>query len=194
MGDFGDLKKMIDWVALTQQRVLQLLPVNDTTTTHTWTDSYPYSSISIFALHPQYADLNALPAIEDEAERARFEALRQELNALPQVDYERVNNAKTEYLNILYRQEGGKVLASAGFKKFFDESKSWLVPYAQYCYLREKYGTAEFSKWPDHHNFDEAERAALQTSAMRHSSRLPSIITCSTCSTCRCQTPTGTPG
>ena len=161
VGDFGDLKKMIDWVALTQQRVLQLLPVNDTTTTHTWTDSYPYSSISIFALHPQYADLNALPAIEDEAERARFEALRQELNALPQVDYERVNNAKTEYLNILYRQEGGKVLASAGFKKFFDESKSWLVPYAQYCYLREKYGTAEFSKWPDHHNFDEAERAAL---------------------------------
>ena len=161
VGDFGDLKKMIDWVALTQQRVLQLLPVNDTTTTHTWTDSYPYSSISIFALHPQYADLNALPAIEDEAERARFEALRQELNALPQVDYERVNNAKTEYLNILYRQEGGKVLASAGFKKFFDEAKSWLVPYAQYCYLREKYGTAEFSKWPDHHNFDEAERAAL---------------------------------
>ena len=137
VGDFGDLKKMIDWVALTQQHVLQLLPVNDTTTTHTWTDSYPYSSISIFALHPQYADLNALPAIEDEAERVRFEALRQELNALPQVDYERVNNAKTEYLNILYRQEGGKVLASAGFKKFFDEAKSWLVPYAQYCYLRE---------------------------------------------------------
>lgn len=161
VGDFGDLKKMIDWVALTQQRVLQLLPVNDTTTTHTWTDSYPYSSISIFALHPQYADLNALPAISDEKERERFEALRQELNALPQVDYERVNNAKTEYLNILYRQEGGKVLASAGFKKFFDEAKSWLVPYAQYCYLREKYGTAEFSKWPDHHNFDEAERAAL---------------------------------
>ena len=161
VGDFGDLKKMIDWVALTQQRVLQLLPVNDTTTTHTWTDSYPYSSISIFALHPQYADLNALPAISDEKERERFETLRQELNALPQVDYERVNNAKTEYLNILYRQEGGKVLASAGFKKFFDEAKSWLVPYAQYCYLREKYGTAEFSKWPDHHNFDEAERAAL---------------------------------
>ena len=68
VGDFGDLKKMIDWISLTQQRVLQLLPINDTTTTHTWVDSYPYSSISIFALHPQYVDLNALPAIEDEAE------------------------------------------------------------------------------------------------------------------------------
>ena len=101
VGDFGDLKKMVDWIALTQQRILQLLPINDTTTTHTWTDSYPYSSISIFALHPQYADLNALPRIEDEAARKRFEDLRLELNALPQIDYERVNNAKMEYLETL---------------------------------------------------------------------------------------------
>lgn len=161
VGDFGDLKKMIDWVALTQQRVLQLLPVNDTTTTHTWTDSYPYSSISIFALHPQYADLNALPAISDEKERERFEALRQELNALPQIDYERVNNAKNEYLRIIYEQEGKTVMASAEFKAFFKEAESWLVPYGQYCYLRDKYGTADFSKWPDHHAFDESERHAL---------------------------------
>lgn len=161
VGDFGDLKKMIDWMALTQQRVLQLLPINDTTTTHTWTDSYPYSSISIFALHPQYADLNALPQIEDEETRKRFEELRLELNALPQIDYERVNNAKTEYLTVLYQQEGKKVLASAEFKKFFAEASSWLVPYAQYCYFREKYGTADFSLWPDHNCFDEAERSAL---------------------------------
>ena len=161
VGDFGDLKKMIDWIALTQQRVLQLLPINDTTTTHTWTDSYPYSSISIFALHPQYADLNALPPIADEAERERFEALRLELNALPQVDYERVNKAKTEYLGIIYAQEGGAVLASAEFKAFFDESSHWLVPYAQYCYFREKYGTADSARWPGHSCFDEGERAEL---------------------------------
>lgn len=161
VGDFGDLKKMVDWISKTQQRVLQLLPINDTTTTHTWTDSYSYSCISIFALHPQYVDLNALPPIEDEAERQRFEALRQELNALPRIDYERVNNAKTEYLQILYGQEGKKVLASAEFKRFFDEAGIWLVPYAQYCYLREKYGTADFSRWPDHNHFDESERKAL---------------------------------
>lgn len=161
VGDFGDLKKMIDWVALTQQRVLQVLPINDSTTTHTWTDSYPYSCISIFALHPQYADLNALPPIADKAERERFEALRQELNALPQIDYERVNNAKNEYLRIIYEQEGKTVMASAEFKAFFKEAESWLVPYGQYWYLRDKYGTADFSKWPDHHAFDESERHAL---------------------------------
>lgn len=161
VGDFGDLKKMIDWMAMTQQRVLQLLPINDTTTTHTWTDSYPYSSISIFALHPQYADLNALPQIEDEALREKFESLRQELNALPKIDYERVNAAKTEYLKELYRQEGKTVLASSAFKVFFEEAGHWLVPYAQYCTLREKYGTADFATWPDHNLFDEAERKAL---------------------------------
>ena len=161
VGDFGDLKKMIDWMAMTQQRVLQLLPINDTTTTHTWTDSYPYSSISIFALHPQYADLNALPQLADEALRNKFESLRQELNALPKIDYERVNAAKTEYLKELYRQEGKAALASSAFKVFFEEAAHWLVPYAQYCTLREKYGTADFATWPDHNSFDEAERKAL---------------------------------
>ena len=76
VGDFGDLKKMIDWVAKTKQRVLQILPINDTTITHTWTDSYPYSCISIFALHPQYADLNQLPKIADKALADEMEQLR----------------------------------------------------------------------------------------------------------------------
>ena len=89
-----------------------VLPINDSTSTHTWTDSYPYSCISIFALHPQYADLRQLPALSDKLEADRFEVLREELNALPQIDYERVNNAKLKYLRLLFEQEGKKVLAS----------------------------------------------------------------------------------
>ena len=138
VGDFGDLKKMVDWVSGTGQRLLQILPINDTTNTHTWTDSYPYSCISIFALHSQYADLTALPALKDAQKAAEFETLRQELNALPQIDYERVNNAKTEYLGLLFQQEGAKVLRSAKYKKFFEEEKYWLVSYAEYCVKREK--------------------------------------------------------
>ena len=161
VGDFGDLKKMVDWVAQTGQRVLQVLPINDTTTTHTWSDCYPYSCISIFALHPQYADLRQLPAIADEAQRARFEALRKELNALPQIDYERVNNAKLEYLQIIFRQDGAATIKTAAFRQFFADNEHWLVPYAQYCYLRDAYGTADFSKWPSHNEWCEAERGQL---------------------------------
>ncbi len=164
VGDFGDLKKMVDWVAKTKQRLLQVLPINDTTTTHTWTDSYPYNSISIFALHPQYADLTALPALDDEKKRKEFEALRKDLNALPQIDYERVNNAKTEYLMLLYKQEGKKMMATAEFKAFFKETEQWLVPYAQYCSFREQYGTCDISQWKEHPVFNEEDRKTLTNS------------------------------
>ena len=161
VGDFGDLRQMVDWVASSGQRLLQILPINDTTSSHTWYDSYPYSCISVFALHPQYVELAALPKLKKEADRKRFEALRLELNALSQIDYERVNNAKLEYLRLLFQQEGKKVLASADFKTFFEEAQTWLVPYAQYCTLRDTYGTGDFSQWPDHRQWDESEREAL---------------------------------
>ena len=148
VGDFGDLKLMVDWADKTAQRVLQVLPINDTNMTHTWQDSYPYNSISIYALHPQYTDLRQLPEIKDQETRDKFEALRQELNALPQIDYERVNQAKTDYLRVLFAQEWSAVVRRASYKEFFEQNKEWLVPYAAFCYYRDKYGTAVFSEWP----------------------------------------------
>ncbi len=167
VGDFGDLKMMIDFVAATKQRVLQILPINDTTINHTWTDSYPYSCISIFALHPQYADLRQLPEIKDEEKRAALEKKRQELNALPQIDYEAVNNTKTCYLKEIFTQEGAAIMKTTGFKEFFKENSSWLVPYGQYCHLRDTYGTAEFSTWPDHNTWNEADRKALSSTTTK---------------------------
>lgn len=161
VGDFGDLKMMIDWVAETHQKVLQVLPINDTTSTHTWTDSYPYSCISIFAIHPQFADLRQLPAVADKEKAAAFEALREELNQLPQIDYERVNNAKIEYLRVIFEQEGGEVLKSVGFKAFLKESAHWLVPYAQYCHLRDTYGNVDFNTWKGHEVWHEKDRETL---------------------------------
>ncbi len=161
VGDFGDLKRMIDLMAKTGQRVLQLLPVNDTTVTHAWTDSYPYSCISVFALHPQYVDLRALPALADEAARKKAEEERQRLNALPQLDYEQVNRFKLDYLQQLYAQEGKRMMGSEAFKTFFREAQHWLVPYAQYSWLRERNGTADFSQWEGHTVWKEADRKAL---------------------------------
>lgn len=165
VGDFGDLKKMIDWVSTTGQRVLQVLPINDTTITHTWTDSYPYSCISVFALHPQYADFTRLPKLKSVKLRKAFEEKRRELNSLSQLDYEQVNEVKTAYLKELFAQEGTQVLASADFKKFFTEAEQWLVPYARYCQLRDDYGTGDFSQWLDHRVWDEHERKQLSNPA-----------------------------
>lgn len=161
IGDFGDLKTMIDFVASTGQKVLQLLPINDTTITHTWTDSYPYSCISVFAIHPQYANLHALPELKDAKARAEAEKTRAELNALDKIDYEKVNDFKINYLRQIFNQEGEKMMKTAEYKAFFQDTKQWLVPYAQYSYLRDKNGTADFNQWPDHQVWDEAERKAL---------------------------------
>jgi len=161
VGDFGDLKQMIDWVASTGQRALQVLPINDTTITGTWRDSYPYNSISIYALHPQYVDLRQLPVLADGKRAKYYETLRKELNELDQIDYERVNEAKRAYLKELYVQEGAAVLKSKEFKAFFEANAEWLVPYAAFSHYRDQYGTATFSQWPENRTFSDEDRAAM---------------------------------
>lgn len=94
VGDFGDLKQMIDWAVLTRQKAVQILPINDTTMTHTWTDSYPYNSISIYAFHPMYADLKQMGTLKDKKAMTEFNKRQKELNALPTVDYEAVKSDK----------------------------------------------------------------------------------------------------
>ena len=167
VGDFGDLQKMIDWCAKTRQRVLQVLPINDTNMTFTWQDSYPYNSISIYALHPQYTDFRQLPQLKDQERKAYYDALQKELNALPQIDYERMNNAKMAYLRELYAQEGSKMMKTEAFKQFFEQNKEWLVPYAAFCHYRDLYGTPAFTEWPDHKTFTAKEREAMSKSTTK---------------------------
>ena len=161
VGDFGDLKKFIDWAEQTHQKAVQILPINDTTITGTWIDSYPYNSISIYAFHPMYIDLRQLGKLKDKEAAAAYEEKRLELNALPQIDYEGVNNAKREYIRLMFQQTGKKVLASAAFKKFFKENEHWLLPYAVFSHLRDQYGTPDFSQWPEHQTYDAKTIAAM---------------------------------
>lgn len=157
VGDFGDLKRLVDWAVATGMRAIQILPVNDTTRTHTWMDSYPYNCISIYALHPQYLDISQLSTLHSYRKQKTFEQRREALNRLPQVDYEAVNRLKTDYTRALYEQEGRRVLKSGGFKEFFTQNKSWLVPYAAFCFLRETFGTPDFNSWPAYSRYNAAD-------------------------------------
>ena len=144
VGEFYDLKKMADWAADTGQGVLQLLPINDTTMTRDWMDSYPYNANSTFALHPQFLNLPAAGV----RKTAAFKQLQAELNALPKVDYVRVNEAKTRLLKGVYDgATGRKVLQSAEYKAFLKANEAWLLPYAVFCALRDEFGTPDFSQW-----------------------------------------------
>lgn len=154
VGDFGDLKKMVDWAVTTQQKALQILPINDTTITGTWVDSYPYNSISIYAFHPMYVDLREVPKLKNAAQQAQFDKEFRELNALPQVEYDRVNKLKRDYLLLSFRESGKELLKTKEFAAFLDNNAHWLRPYAAFSYLRDKYGTPDFSKWPEHSTYE----------------------------------------
>ena len=143
VGDFGDLKLMVDWCAKTHQRILQVLPINDTTITGCWQESYPYNAISIYALHPQYADFRQLPPIKDKQLREQFEQLRQELNALPQIDYERMIRAKLSYLHVIFDQEFSKTSRTKAYKEFVDQNRDWLEPYAAFSVEKPASGFGE---------------------------------------------------
>ena len=157
VGDFMDLKKMVDWCKETGQTFLQILPINDTTMTHKWVDSYPYNANSCFALHPMYLRLEELGKLKDKARMEYFNNLRAELNALPEVDYERVNQAKIEYFREIFAQEGEKTLKSKDYKAFLAKNEWWLLPYAAFCFLRDKYHTPVFANWEEYAVYDQEE-------------------------------------
>ena len=147
IGDFGDIKLLVDWAAATGQAILQLLPVNDTTSTKTWTDSYPYGGVTIMALHPVYLNLQDLGPLRDKHQLADFQAEAESLNRLQQIDYERVFSLKDRYARAIFAQKGTRTMSSRAFKEFVEANRSWLMPYAAFCVLRDRYGTADFSQW-----------------------------------------------
>lgn len=152
-GEFSDLNKLIDWTAQTGQKVIQVLPINDTTTTRTWRDSYPYSAISIYALHPIYLGLKQHP-LKDKKQFGEYAAKAKALNDLPEMDYEKVLELKTAYIKSLFAEKGEATLKSKSFIEFFAVNREWLFPYACFSYLRDKYKSPDFSLWGKDSKYD----------------------------------------
>ncbi len=152
-GEFHDLKMLADWAAATGQKMIQTLPINDTTLLHTFKDSYPYNAVSVFALNPLYihlddcGDLNALGLKE------RYDARKQELNSLNITDYQTVVDEKWFFLRSMYPAVSKKVFASADYKRWYDDNKVWLAPYAVFSYLRDEYGTPDYRQWPKYKKY-----------------------------------------
>ncbi len=159
IGDFSDLKLMADWAAATGQSVIQILPINDTTDDGSWHDSYPYRANSIFALNPLYLDLREVGELGNKREQERFDRIGRKLNALAEVDYPRVAEAKYDYLHKIYKRKGRADLASAEFGLFYERNREWLEPYAVFSVLRERFATSDFSEWGEWATFD-PERVA----------------------------------
>lgn len=156
VGEFNDIKLLVDWSKQTGLKLVQLLPVNDTTATHTWLDSYPYAAISAFALHPLFINLPKVAGKEYASQLSSLKKKQQQLNENSVVDYEEVMKLKMGVLKKLYEVMGEDCFASDDYKDFFTTNRHWLQPYAAFCYFRDKYGTSRFEEWKTNSNYDKA--------------------------------------
>lgn len=153
VGEFSDLKKLADWAQQTNLGIIQILPINDTTANYTWTDSYPYAAVSVYALHPQYISLEKLDFPLPENLIAEYKTEKAELNALDLIDYEKMISGKWKYLRAVFDADKEKIYKDRNFKKFIKDNESWLVPYAAFCVLRDKYKTPNFNEWKTHKKY-----------------------------------------
>ena len=161
VGEFSDIKLLVDWAKHTGLKLIQLLPVNDTTATHTWTDSYPYAPISVFALHPIYINIEKLAGKKHAALIKGAMAQQEALNSLPDIDYEAVMLLKLGALTALYKTMKESWLADAAYQQWYEANQHWLVAYAAFCYYRDKNRTSDFSQWQTGGVYDEKAVAKL---------------------------------
>jgi 4-alpha-glucanotransferase len=155
VGEFADIKALVDWAKKINMKLVQILPINDTTATHTWIDSYPYAAISAFALHPVYLNIEAVVGKANHPVVKSLKKKQKELNELVDIDYEAVMKVKWAAVKELYAEQKKAMHEDAVFFEFFELHRHWLVPYAAFSYLRDKYKTPDFNKWKSHSKYDE---------------------------------------
>ena len=151
VGDFGDLFRLVELTASVGMKAIQILPINDTSATFSHRDSYPYSGISVFALHPLYIDPREWKGTTA-FRRSRGKGRR--LNALPTLDYEAAIRLKMNFLRDLFAELGGEVLKSPEFHHFCQDNRRWLKPYVLFCHLRDHFDTADFRQWGEYANYN----------------------------------------
>lgn len=168
VGEFADLKLLVDWANKTGLQLIQLLPVNDTVANKDWGDSYPYSAISAFALHPLYINLDKIAGSEFEGVLKPYQKKQRFLNQSLSVEYEKVMNEKTTILKKLFQEKKEDFKKDRDFRKFFQDNKDWLVPYAAFCYLRDKNKTPDFSKWKTYSVYNKKSIDKLVSPKQKH--------------------------
>ncbi len=157
VGEFADLKPLADWAHEVGLKLIQILPINDTTSSHDWTDSYPYSAISVFALHPLYLRIDDLSYSMPASFQKELADARKRLDPLAQVDYEQVMRVKTKLTRQIFNKHRTAILNSEPFRNFLTAHGEWVIPYAVFCVKRDHYGTADFSRWGEWATFDQEQ-------------------------------------
>lgn len=152
-GEFPDIQLLADWAKKTNLSIIQTLPINDTTANHTWTDSYPYAPISLYALHPLYLSLEQLDFPLPEEILQQYLTKKKELNGLNLIDYKQVIQHKWKFLKTVFDKYKDLILKDKEFNNYLKNNQNWLFPYSAFCVLRDRYKTPDFTQWKTHKNY-----------------------------------------
>ncbi len=157
IGEYDDLRAMADWAAQTGMQMIQTLPVNDTTLTHTNRDSYPYNANSVFALHPIYIHIERMGTLPPDLLK-QYRSERTLLNRKSYADYQTVYERKERYFRALYRQDYPALAASADYQRFLTDNANWLDDYARYRARRDG-EDASYYTYLQYHAYRQLEQA-----------------------------------
>lgn len=147
VGEFSDLIEFGDWAKSAGFSMIQILPIHDTTSFNDWRDCYPYSGISVYALHPMYVRLQDLSLGLTKSELLQVEQKAVELNKHEGVEYVNVNSFKFSFLKAYFKKNYDKIISHQEFQEFLKTNASWVKYYACFSVLRDKYNTPDFSTW-----------------------------------------------
>jgi 4-alpha-glucanotransferase len=128
IGDFTDLKLLLDWCGATGNSLLQLLPMNEV-----GMNFCPYDSTSSFALEPMYADLNQFSGAGKKSVKA---ALAKAKGSFPTRGLFMDFRIKSEKLKILRDLFADSDLDSKEFQKYIQENSYWLDDFALFNTLK----------------------------------------------------------
>ncbi len=153
-GEFTDLPLLVDYADSLGLKLIQLLPINDTTSTYTDKDSYPYSAITSFGLHPKFLNVNEMAIAANIAITKEEEREIGRLNALPYSDHSAVLDLKITVLKRIFEKEKNNFTTTTAWTSFFEAHRNWLIPFAAFCALRDKNKTPDFSQWKEFAIYD----------------------------------------
>ncbi len=146
IGEFPDLKLVVDWCVKARMSIIQLLPINET-----GYDFAPYNTISTFALEPMYLRLNKLIGVNTDKYNNEIKTLKIIYGkAGARVNFE-IKNKKLTLLRKIFNYEFRE---NESFKKFIYYNNYWIKDYAAYKILKEKNKSKSWEEWkPSHRKF-----------------------------------------
>ncbi|MBM3254861.1 MAG: 4-alpha-glucanotransferase [Candidatus Omnitrophica bacterium] len=142
IGEFPDLKLLVDLCEKSGHSIIQLLPLNEVGPL-----LCPYDALSSFALEPAYISLSPFAAIKKNSFKKRLSKLRGSFRLdKAHLDYQ-IKQEKTRLLWDIFLEED--FYSSLEFNKFRQENTYWVESFALFKVLKESQGGLAWYDWEE---------------------------------------------